>query len=752
MAKSQDKSAPRRTLTASLGAWLSVDRLYLVLAATLVWHNARTFYSSLKGQTEQVMLWFDPDRYQAVIHGAQAAPWSAPLDDVFIHFDFARAIAQGHPFEWIAGNGYSSGGTSLLYPFVLAAGYLAGYDDLNLMHFAAVVACVTTLGTLLAAKRLFSRLEGYSVLLVPPIFFSVGALDWSLWSGMEVALFLGLWGLCYVAWDELLGLIALGKATRGLVVYLGLTCALLVAARPEAAPLVAVFALWCAFRWLRLGERRAAVLGLLMIGGPGACVVIGHMLANHLLTGSSAAAGALAKLEMHHPYMTSGEVWDSWLFFLRYQFMRLSDYHFGAPILGVVGSGFLLWPLGLLALVFERTRRPAILLWISIVVWIALVALNGQVRWQNERYSMPAVAWLLLSVALGLGGSIEWALRRNPHNNRPRPLVLQVAVSSGLVAAMTIFFVGQSPRFIDQVWFFGRAARNILEQHVRAASALRKAKPPLHRVLLSDAGAIPYVSGLPAFDLIGLGGYGRLPIAGASRQGVGAVIELLQYVPPRDLPDIMALYPSWWGDFVVWFGRQVDEFPVRGNVICGGASKIIYVPRWTPLLHSGEPITALGAQRVVDTVDLSDVISEKAHQVTWDRPAQGYVTMKLLPDARDPASDLWDAGRLISTHMSLKFSVRGFSGGSGRGAALLIRTAPAEPAELEVLHQGQLIETVHIVPADRWQEHRVTLPQTTGTMDLSLRPRSGEVFVFHVFAVEDVAPALGTLPVVVEAP
>src|SRR6185436_5918592 len=54
----------------------------------------------------------------------RTGPWPAPLDDVYIHFDFARSIAQGHPFEWIPGNGYSSGATSLVYPFVLAAGYL----------------------------------------------------------------------------------------------------------------------------------------------------------------------------------------------------------------------------------------------------------------------------------------------------------------------------------------------------------------------------------------------------------------------------------------------------------------------------------------------------------------------------------------------------------------------------------------------------------------------------------------------------
>ena len=43
--------------------------------------------------------------------------FSAPLDDVFIHFDYARAAARGYPLQWTEGNGISSGNTSLLYPF-----------------------------------------------------------------------------------------------------------------------------------------------------------------------------------------------------------------------------------------------------------------------------------------------------------------------------------------------------------------------------------------------------------------------------------------------------------------------------------------------------------------------------------------------------------------------------------------------------------------------------------------------------------
>ncbi len=745
MPKDKDKKASRSGLLSFLSTGIPLEQLYLLAVAVLVLANARLFYGSLKMQTEQVMLWFDPSRFAAITHDATTPTWSAPLDDVFIHFDFARATAQGHPFEWIAGNGYSSGGTSLLYPFVLAIGYLAGFNQLDLMHWAAIVACVGIFAILLSARKMYKQLPAWTALLAPPIFLSVGALNWTLYSGMEVAMFLGFWGLCFVIWDELLDEIAAGTATRASALVLGISCALLVASRPEAAPLVAVFGLWCALAWWKTGQVRAALLGTALIGAPGAAVMLSHMVANHVLTGSSAAAGALAKLEMHHPYMTSEQVWNSWIFFVKYQFLRLSDYHFGAPILGIVGSGFLLWPLGALSLLFERTRRTAILLWVSILIWIALVGLNGQVRWQNERYTMPAVAWLLLAVGLGVGGALDWTFRRDPNSRMLRPWATRLYVPSLLCGALLIFVIGQSPRFIDQVWFFGRAARNILEQHVRAASALRKAKPPLHRVLLSDAGAIPYVSGLPAFDLIGLGGYGRLPIAGASRQGVGAAVELLQYVPTSDLPDVMALYPSWWGDFVLWFGRSVDEFPVRGNVICGGASKVVYAPRWAPILHSGQPIQLLPTERVFDTVDIADIISEQSHDVSWDRPAQGYVSMKLLPDERDKTTDLWDAGRLLSTNMSLYFKIASRAQSRvGDGGALLIRVAPARSTKLELRAGDRLLSTIDIEASDFWQEKRVALPDLDGATTYHLRPIEGELIVYHIFAIERVSTGIAS--------
>ena len=99
----------------------AVDRvLYVIFAAMMTLFAARAFYGYMLVQT--------------------GGEWSAPLDDVFIHFDYARATARGHPFQWSVGNGYSSGNTSLLYPFVLAAGYWVGFRGTSLMVWAGIVA------------------------------------------------------------------------------------------------------------------------------------------------------------------------------------------------------------------------------------------------------------------------------------------------------------------------------------------------------------------------------------------------------------------------------------------------------------------------------------------------------------------------------------------------------------------------------------------------------------------------------------
>jgi hypothetical protein len=695
--------------------------LYGLWAATLTLLCACRFYSSMRLQTAYADLFLDARALERAVNGA-LGPWSAPLDDVFIHFDFARQTARGHAFEWSPGAGYSSGGTSLLYPFVLVPGLWLGLGGLNLMQWAAVVACVSVFGSLLALRRLWSGLPRGTSYLLPPVFLSVGALDWSLWSGMEVALFLGLWSLAIVAWDDLRSAASTPGVPFAAAALLGVSGLLVCATRPEGIGALFVLAATALWQHRRQTPVRLLLLGALALA-PACAVLVGHGLANRWLTGDSTAAGALVKLEMHHPYLSRADVLGAWWFHFKYQVLRVTQYHFS----DVPWIGWSAWLIAAYALWAPTTRRPAIVLWLSMLTWVSIVALNGQVRWQNERYTMPAVAWLLISAALGLTAALAQLERRRVRSFVP-------AVCGVLLTALFVW--RQAPRFREQLWFFGRASRNIYDQHVQTGRKLRdEFRPQPSRVLVGDAGAIPYVSDLPALDIIGLGGFHGLPFARATRQNVAAGIELIERLNRAERPDIFAIYPGWWGDFPLWFGRRIDAVPVRGNVICGGASKVLYQPRWESLDRSEQPFSLAPGERRVDGVDMADLVSERDHGYALSNGSVGHVLMKLLPNPSLPREDLWDAGRVVPPGVRESFTLSGLD--PERPVALIVRAAPTEPIALELEADPNVKKHSLLPRRDGWVEQRIQLG-TPGVTRLAVRLDALRVerVLFHVWAVQ----------------
>lgn len=695
--------------------------LYALFAGTLTLWVARGFLDSQRAQIFLTSMrsdpWLRPD------------DWSAPLDDVFIHFDFARSAARGHPFEWIDGNGYSSGGTSLLYPLVLALGYLAGFQSNDLMHFAVTVACVSVFATLLAVRCLFRNLSIWTAYLAPIFFLGVGALDWSLFSGMEVAFFLAMWAGALVAWERLTrppdptpSPSTPPPAAWGL----GIWNALVVASRPEAAVLVACFSLSVAHHVSKRSGWRPALRALLQAAAPGAFIVIGQAVANKVFTGDSSAAGALVKLEVYDPYLSAQQAFDAWVFHLKYQVLRVTDYH----IAGNVWVGSLLWVLAALPLASRRTRREAGMLWLSALLWIATVALNGQVRWQNERYTMPAVAWLLVAAALGLGV----LLTVRPRVTRRRGLLKGAAAFAG-VTLFAVLAYAQAPKMRGQVWFFGRASRNIRDQHIKVARQLRAAYPTPNRILVGDAGAIPYASDLPALDIIGLGGYDGLPFARSSRWGVAASIELIERIPAAERPDVLALYPSWWGDFPLWFGHRVGGVDVLGNVICGGTTKVIYRADWSALDPHGQPLSAPGGAKVRDEIDLADTLSEEAHAFQVER-GSGFVTMKLLDEPRSPNGKLWDAGRILMQGDRISFRPAGLP--AGARLALRGRFAPTQDARLRIVVNDETVAKFELERADRWVEFEREIPARSlgGDARIRLEAEGDDIALYHFWILQ----------------
>jgi hypothetical protein len=493
------------------------------------------------------------------------------------------------------------------------------------------------------------------------------------------------------------------------------------------------------------------MLGLLVrVGLPGVAMLVIQAIANKAFTGEWSANGAIVKLAINNPYMTAAEKFDDYVGNVKYAALRNLDYHFahieGEHMSALVPAswgpsnpiaylartawwaGMVPLALGTLPLAFSRTRRIAVVLWAQIVLWVVVVALNGQVRWQNERYVMPAVAWLMILVALGVSVALRRRASKLGRGGLARPhvfatiaigaLMVQVigvltrpagslpvfrlswllAIACGGVAALILrpwsvraLIVGlavlfawdhQIPKMRDQKWFFGRAARNIRDQHLTLGKYLRELEP--HRVLVGDAGAILYASNRPGLDIIGLGGYHKLPFARAGVHGLPATLELLERVPDADKPDVLAIFPTWWGVLPVWFASDVlARFPVEGNVICGGYEHVVYRADWH-VLGTGEHIRTVpdGDVDVRAHVDVADLVSEKESGYAFDRPANGWTDMRVLPDPTDPIHDMFDGGRRIAVGRSESWIARSLV--PGRAAHLVVRSAPESKTRVRV--------------------------------------------------------------------
>lgn len=280
----------------------------------------------------------------------------------------------------------------------------------------------------------------------------------------------------------------------------------------------------------------------------------------------------------------------------------------------------------------------------------------------------------------------------------------------GALVGLSLLFAWdhQIPKMRDQKWFFGRASRNIRDQHLTLGKYLRELAP--NRVLVGDAGAILYESDRPGLDIIGLGGFHGLPFARAGVHGLPATIELLEHLTPRERPEVLAIFPTWWGTLPLWFGGDVlRRFPVEGNVICGGYEHVVYKADWH-LLNTGDALRRMpdGDARVAMNVDVSDLLSERAANYAFDTPANGWTDMRVLPDPASPMRDLFDGGRRIASGRGERFVLRGVT--QGLAAHLVVRTAPEAASKVRVRVGGEDVGRLELTRTGGWVEPSVSLP------------------------------------------
>jgi arabinofuranosyltransferase len=472
-----------------------------------------------------------------------------PLDDSWIHMQFARNLAEGHGFAYNPGVPVS-GSTAPLWTLLLGGAFtvLGAHPIL-----AKALGLALTLGTAWLAGRLTVLWTGHRGLgllasVLTPL---AGPMVWGALSGMEVSLaaLLVTTALVLRAQDR----------EGGAAVALGLSAL----ARPEAILLLPLFWLSGPLTWRRalgwLGPVAAclapwAAFNLATIGSPlpgtAAAKIEGG-----LLGALSGVREPLATTLLRRPGQYASE-WVRWLW-------RVDAL---LPLLFLPGLGWLGRRAGRAALV------PACVL-LAHPLAMALLAPYRGPGFQEGRYSIHLLPLALVVAIVPLAG-----LRRaaSPVGTRPlrssrwlTPARLRWAGALALLAGALTALPAAASRY---AW----AVQNIEAMQVHVAHWVAEHTPASARLGLNDVGAIAYFSRREVIDVMGLVTPAILPYR---REGETGVLRYLE----QACPDYLIVFPAWFPALSAMADRFRPVYRVRldHNTVAGADELVVYEAAWS---------------------------------------------------------------------------------------------------------------------------------------------------------------------------
>ena len=703
-----------------------------------------------------------------------------PLDDAYIHFQYARVLAEGHPYQYNPGLPPTSGATSFLYPYLLAIGYLLGFKGLALGFWALSLGALALALTAWLVFR-FSLLFGAPLwlALVAAIGFELnGAITWHYMSGMEtgITILLTLYALYSVARENYTHTIAGATLValirpEGAIVTLLAVAAILWRGRARIQSFVTRVVLpGLRKRFSAAGAREALALHRDMseidAGAPreaplqttSSTGVVGarralplrnrlsnaltpserrwlwlllpilaigvQPLVNLLLTGSWMASGNAAKsLFGIVPFdltTVSGRIWDN-LWRMWWGFFTTND----SPVL-VGGATMALAGFGLSAL-GERPRFRTfgnILVFVLLLNTLAISTLDTAF-WHFKRYQMPMIALLMVLAIPGVTLS-RWPSRwlRYLTHTLLILMVLANVLSFGSFLGYYTLNVGY-----------------IAAQPLPMAQWLDANTPPDAVVAVHDTGSLRYIGNRTTIDIVGL----TTPGAAESwRSGPGSVAEFLE----RKRPDYIASYGEGHGyglgylESTGLYGEVLAQYTVNldpsYNVALAAPTQGIYRPQWEAADRAYDVVMLpqitpyLDGTTVYDEVDVADVYSEHVHHYQWrnDEPASSFPTevyqFPYIGCTLGDACVVMDGGRRINADERFTLNAR-----PGQDMILVTRLHPANAGTYDVFANDILVDN-RVVPAvpGSWLEVPILIPGALVTEQTRIHivPRSAGTF------------------------
>ncbi len=469
--------------------------------------------------------------WQTILRITGGAP-GVPLDDAWIHFQFARNLSQGHGFSYVPGIP-TAGSTAPLWTLLLAP---IGLFTEEFLLPGLLLSAVLFLVTVWLTYRLSLELTGQwgAALLAALGVAATGRLLWAGLSAMEVTLFTTLSLTAVWVYQK-----------RGLDGITAVLFAFASQTRPEGHILFALAVMDSVFRIPKSEIRnlitalRRILLAILVY----VLIQLPYALFSFSLTGKPLPNTFYAKSGLRAP--------DAALYSLR-TLREIGWYHWQDNPLAL-----LLLPVGLAAL-WQRSR-----LVVGWLVGLALITpLIVPLLWHHGRYTMPLIPFQMIAAAAGLG----WLLAR----------LRRAARLLWVIAGVALLLAGlwRAPYWAGML---GYNAREVQEIDVAMGQWLAANVPPDEVVAIDDIGAITFFSPRPIVDLHGLVSPEMWPILG-DPEPTSALIHFLASQDVR----LLAIFPDWHPLLVAdpAIARPIQRFTTSTHSIIFAPEAVVYEMDW----------------------------------------------------------------------------------------------------------------------------------------------------------------------------
>ncbi len=530
-----------------------------------------------------------------------------PLDDSYIHLQYAKQLAEGKALVYTDGMTPSGGMTSPLYVALLAPLFLAGLDGVKgafcIFLFGAACWMLTPVWTYQLVKRLSNCLNGA---IAGALVLANGHLIWNFLSGMETGLFtlmvLGII-LGFQCWWQ-------GEHLYGK--YIGLAgLALLPLLRPEGVIVTAAVAF---IVLLRRGEQPRLSLPLVL------CTVLpflGWLLLLKQQTGDWRPAGLIVKGLSGNPILS---IYEKMTFagdtlfgiFGRFYLNRVPDPLYGQfkgttvmPYLPVGAALFALTGAALYLVKEIRWGRPSGGSLVTCVWLLGLVSLAASLLpfIHQQRYLAP---FTVLAIVLIIEAA--WYVSRI-FTQKEEMTIKVIGLALILSSLPSLLFWGKE---------YGENSRDIFHLLRKATFTTAQAQTSM---AITDAGVLAYYSDRPMWDLVGLG---SSEFSQSVPHGEGAILERLSKIEEAKRPLTLLSYPNWWSSNFP-LGTELFSVSIPRTTITSGIRLVERPILWDQIDNGKLPPLEQGAS-IIQEIDVADLKSESMGEYTFETgPYDRYV-------------------------------------------------------------------------------------------------------------------------------